>query len=211
MKKHTIRFASAVALVALCAVLAQGGGWSIITLKEFPDSAVAGKPLVLTFTVRQHGNHPVSDLKPMIRATAGKQEVTVAARPTKNAGEYTASLLMANPGEWTISIDGGFNAEDKTRAYNSMVLPPLSVGRAEALTKLSHEAQGSRLFVAKGCVGCHAAGSDKDVTTKQFAKDYLRMFLADPSIRRVEMPNLGLSENEITALTAYLTRPVKGN
>lgn len=211
MKKRAIRLVSAVVLLALCSVFAQAGGWSVITLKEFPDYAIAGKPLALTFTVRQHGNHLVSGLKPLLRATAGAHEVTVTAKPTKNEGEYTASLLMANPGDWTIRIDGGFNPEDKTREYNAMVLPPLSVVRGEAVTKLSHETQGSRLFVAKGCVGCHAAGGNNDVTTRQFAKDYLRMFLADPSIRRVEMPNLGLSENEITALTAFLTRPDKGN
>ena len=64
------RFWSLAALAALLAVInAYGGGWSAITLKDTPGFAVAGKPLALTFTVRQHGNNLLSGLKPSIRAT----------------------------------------------------------------------------------------------------------------------------------------------
>src|SRR4026207_1506428 len=45
------------------------GGWAVVTLSEFPDYAVAGKPLNLTFAVRQPGVTLLSDLKPSVSAT----------------------------------------------------------------------------------------------------------------------------------------------
>ncbi len=45
----------ALLLTLTLTTLAFAGGWAIITLNEFPDYAVAGKPLNLTFSVRQHG------------------------------------------------------------------------------------------------------------------------------------------------------------
>ena len=206
MKKHLARIVSAVTLLSVTAVLAYAGGWSIITLREFPDSAIEGRPLNLTFTVRQHGVTLLTGLQPVVHAGAGSTDLKAAAKATKNPGEYSASIVLPSAGTWTVRIDGGFNPEDKTRVYNSVTMPPLVVNRADTPgTPMSHETRGSRLFVSKGCVGCHAAGSDNDVTKKKLAGDYLRRFLADPSIRTVDMPNLALSDNEIGALVAFLT------
>ena len=47
-------------------------------------------------------------------------------------------------------------------------------------------------------------GSEQDVTRKHFAADYLKKFLADPSIRKVDMPNLKLKQDEISALIAFI-------
>ena len=77
-------------LVLAAAVSAFAGGWAVITLNDFPDYAVAGKPLNLTFAVRQHGVTLLTGLHPTIRATTtsgptAKSNVT----RTKERGEYT--------------------------------------------------------------------------------------------------------------------------
>jgi hypothetical protein len=184
------------------------GGWSIISVDDFPDYVMAGKPLTLTFSVRQHGNNLLRGLKPAVHAsTPGGDAVVATATPTSNAGEYSATLSLASPGDWTLRVDGGFNADDRSRQYNSVVLPPLRVIRDGSATPHFSEAdRGSRLMVTKGCVGCHSPGSDRDVTRKQLAVDYLKTFLADPSLRKVNMPNLKLKETEISALIAFINR-----
>jgi hypothetical protein len=82
--------------------------------------------------------------------------------------------------------------------------------------------RGKRLFVAKGCITCHVHGSvdpagtlqlkavGPELTQKRYAPDYLRMYLADPSIRApstpnaMRMPNLGLKPAEIASLVAFV-------
>jgi hypothetical protein len=198
-----------VALIAASAAGLSAGGWSVITLTNFPDYAMAGKRLTLTFTVRQHGNNLISGLKPAIHASvAGGAAMVAHAKPTSNPGEYSASLVLDTVGDWAITIDGGFNPEDKGRGYNSIALPPLRVIRAGSapLVLFSDAERGASLMVTKGCVSCHAPGSDRDVTRKRLASSYVKMLLADPSVRQIEMPNLRLSPGEITSLAAFVSR-----
>jgi hypothetical protein len=183
------------------------GGWSVITLADFPDYAMAGRPLTLTFSVRQHGQKLVSGLKPSVQAsTPGTPAVIVRATPTSRAGEYTATLELNRVGDWSIVVDGGFNADDKARSYNSIALPPLRVIPADSapLVLFSEAERGSVLMVTKGCVSCHAPGGDRDVTKRHLKADQVKVFLADPSGRQIEMPNLGLRPPEISALASYL-------
>jgi hypothetical protein len=196
----------AVAVLTVAITAAYAGGWSIITLNHLPDYAIAGKPIPLTFSVRQHGSTLISDLKPTLRAvTAAGLEVKAAATPTQHPGEYTATLVFPAPGDWTIKIDGGFNPEDKTRAYNSVTLRPLIVIHGDGSTRVSVSkgARGDALFVAKGCVGCHS-DSARNVKHTQLAAPDLKKFLADPGTAGVEMPDLKLKEDEIAALVAFI-------
>jgi hypothetical protein len=193
---------------AVAAVYA--GGWSVITLKEFPDHAVAGEPLTLTFTVRQHGNKPQRGLKPTLQATMpGQAGVGAVGKPTGGDGEYRATLNFPTPGEWKIRLDGGFNPADKTRESNSMVLPPLRVVAETSAVRPAYSEvdRGGRLAVSKGCLACHRPGSDKEIPTKPYATAYLKSFLADPGMRTENMPNLKLTDAEISALVAFINRP----
>lgn len=202
------RLLMVLALLVFAAAGASAGGWSVITVADFPDYAMAGRPLTLTFAVRQHGQSLVSGLKPSVQAsTPGAPAVVVRAAPTARAGEYTATLELPRVGDWSIVVDGGFNADDKTRSYNSIALPALRVIRAESapLVLCSEAERGAVLMVTKGCVSCHAPGGDRDVTKRHLKADQLTSFLADPSVRQLEMPNLGLKPAEITALASYLT------
>jgi hypothetical protein len=198
----------AAAFVAAAAAGLSAGGWSVITLNDFPDYGMAGKPLGLTFSVRQHGIHPVSGLKPVVKASApGVAPVVVQALPTTKAGEYTATLLLEKTGDWSLVVDGGFNPEDKTRRYNAVTLPLLRVVPAGAapLVLFSEAERGATMLVTKGCVSCHGPGTDRDLLRKQLGAEAVKAFLADPAARQIDMPNLGLKPAEISALAAYLS------
>ena len=211
LKKDLIRLI--LPLLALFTLVSSvlAGGWAIITLNDFPDYAVAGKPLNVTFAVRQHGQTLLAGLQPTVRATAANGLVAkAAAMPGTDKGEYTAKLTFPQAGEWTITVASGFNA-------NATTLPSLKViapGNPEP-GPYSPATRGLRLFTAKGCIGCHrhvevnpehTTDAKFDLTGKRFPPDYLRKFLADPSIKPAEMPNLKLKEDEIEALAAFLNK-----
>ena len=201
---------SILAVLTLTAV-ATAGGWATITLNDFPDHAVAGAPMKLTFIVRQHGQTLLSGLQPTIRATttsglSAKGTAAAAAKP----GEYTAALTLPQPGEWTITITSGFNESNLT-------LPALKViaAGAPAPAPFTAATRGLRLFSAKGCTGCHThfevnpkpnADARLNLTGKRFQHDYLKRFLADPGIKPAEMPNLNLKQDEIEALAAFINK-----
>jgi hypothetical protein len=212
-RKRTLTLIAAL-LSCVLAPAAFAGGWAIITLSDFPDYTVAGKPLQLVFAVRQHGQTLLNNLKPSVTAkTNGGLVRKMDAVPTRSTGEYTATLTLPEAGEWTITIASGFNDSATT-------LPTLKVIGAGAPVPLafSPATRGVRLFTAKGCVGCHRhlevnperqTDAKFDLTAKRFPPDYLKKFLADPSIKPAEMPKLNLKDEEIDALAAFINKNLK--
>jgi mono/diheme cytochrome c family protein len=205
---------SVASLVLVATVYA--GGWAIVTVRDLPEYAVAGKPLQLTFMVRGHGVSPLANIEPEVVAKSGKNTVKARAFPTKKTGEYTASLALSRPGNWTIQITG---------TVDDPILPELTViaPGSPAPSALSQSALGKRLFVSKGCIGCHVnrevraenqGGVGPDLTGKRFPETYLKSLLADPKAtfgskpegQGWEMPNLELTKSEIAALTAFVNR-----
>jgi len=186
------------------------GGWAAITVEDLPDYGVVRQPLNLTFTVRQHGVTKLSDLEPRVEARgAGTTAAAVAVR-TKEEGQYSARLVLPQAGEWTITIHSGFGASRVT-------LVPMQVidAGAQAPAALAVADRGRRLFVAKGCLTCHLHGDvsgsgvvavGPELTNRPLAPEYLRRFLADPSMigSANQMPNLNLKPTEIVALIAFL-------
>ena len=202
------------AILVLPGVSALRGGWASITLDHLPEYAVAGKPLTLSFVVRQHGVTPLKGLKPTIEARAGGVNARAAASAGKSDGQYVVSLELPEPGDWTLTIHSGFGPSKLTllplRTVAADAAPPAAAAEPE---------RGRQLFVAKGCVGCHvraeaalAEGGEfgPSLTGKRYAADYLKRFLADPSIPdrprsgTFVMPNLELKPTEISALVAFL-------
>ncbi len=187
------------------------GNWAIVALNEFPEYAVAGTRLKLSFTVRQHGLTLLSGLRPTVTATTADGLIAkAAAAPGKGRGEYTAVLTLPQPGAWTITVVSGFS--DTT-----LVLPALKVIPPEAAppAPFSPATRGLRLFSTKGCVGCHrhaevnperVSDAKFDLTGKRFPQDYLGKFLADPSIKSAEMPNPKLKDDEVIALAAFINK-----
>ena len=212
-RKQFVPIAVSLALLVVMTGTAVAGGWAIVTLSDFPEYAVAGKTLKLTFAVRQHGVTLLSGLRPNVRATTpGGLTAKANAVPAKEKGEYTAELALPQPGNWTITVVSGFNDSQVT-------LPPLKVIEAgtAAPAAFSPSTRGVRLFASKGCVGCHrhievnperVTDAKFDLTGKRFPQEYLKKFLADPSIKPAEMPNLNLKADEIDALAAFINKLV---
>ena len=73
--------ASVASLVLVATVYA--GGWMIMTLRDLPEYAVAGKPIQLTFMVREHGVSPLDGLTPKIAAKSGTKLVETSAVKTR--------------------------------------------------------------------------------------------------------------------------------
>jgi hypothetical protein len=215
-----LRFALAVAALLSLVIVASAGGGNLITVKSFPDFAVAGKPLNLTFRVFVPSQDPPGKLQPLVRASSANGAVArVEAKPGAVPGEYRATLSLTEPGDWSIVID----AQGTSKLP---VLPVIAPGAPEP-PPLPLETRGLRLFVSKGCNGCHYRGDEvegsgygPDLTGRRFAPEYLRKFLADPSITPVpdvvcsrnrcgspyEMPNLHLNKAEIAALVAFINK-----
>jgi len=74
-------------------------------------------------------------------------------------------------------------------------------------------ARGKQQFVAQGCYGCHTIekfgtpiGPDLSKVGAKYPEERLVRWLRDPeSVRPAHMPKLELTEEQITALAAYLS------
>ena len=189
------------------------GGWASVTLEDVPDYLVAGQPVTLTYTVRQHGEEPLSGLNTSIEARSGDLAATA---PVTDAGKgrYTTTLNLSRPGDWTITITTGFWPRRVS------LLPIKVIAAGQAAPTLTDAARGQRLFMAKGCVTCHvhrdvpAEGVKygPELSDRRFDATELTQFLiSPPKALRARgstkmMPNLGLKPKEIAALVAFLNR-----
>jgi cytochrome c2 len=261
---------------------AMAGGWAVITLDELPGEIVAGEPLEIGFTVRQHGVTPLDGLTPTVSAHRSGASVTEEAKAQGQSGHYVAVLTFPQAGEWEWSIQAFSGnqpmppltvneAPVANRNSNRRSIPPnlpllagslglaglvfgsfftfrrkarwaialilagliLSAGSivsaaeqptaqpgAVVLSAGSSAPQvevGRRLFIAKGCMICHAHSETNkvrefgvdvgpDLTKVVASPEYLRMWLKDPASVKstAQMPALGLSAAEIEALIAFI-------
>ena len=146
--------ATAVLFLAVWSV--HGGGWAVVTVDDLPDYVVAGEPFTLDFSVRQHGMHLTEAPGARVVATNGRREITVPAAAGQSVGYYSSTITLPDPGDWTLTI----------RGWQEMTLLPIEAvtpGRPAPPPAEARE-RGRRLFVAKGCIGCHAhEGVDRPV------------------------------------------------
>lgn len=206
------RFAPLVLVLPALAAIA--GGWAVTTVEDLPDHVVAGRPLSLEFTVRQHGVRPMTGLEPQVEVRGRGGPMRAMAAPAGAAGRYRATLTLPEPGDWTLTIHSGFGKSRLT------LLPITATAPGATPAALSDRERGQRLFVAKGCVTCHVHGAvagsgtyavGPELTERPLAPDYLARYLADPSISPSNrsrgdgaMPDLDLDLAEIAALVAFL-------
>ena len=212
--------ASTVAFVA-------AGGWAVVSVAKIGDAWVAGKPLQLTWQVRQHGTTPLYGLQPTLEARAGSRRITGVTWAFDEDGQkgYRGRITFPEPGTWQVTIHSGFGRSRAVlvpwRVVDSVT--PV-VGFVEAhlaklgIAPLPEAERGRRMFAALGCVTCHvhrAVGITGEVSTfgpdltdRRFPPDYLARFLADPSIKPPtngrRMPNQRLREKDIAPLVAFL-------
>src|SRR5262245_36732278 len=94
--RSTLAMAALLSLVTMVSA----GGWDIVTLKDFPDFAVAGKSLSLTFRVWVPSEAPLRGLHPVVRATHARGlEIKANTEAGSTAGEFTAALMLPEPGD----------------------------------------------------------------------------------------------------------------
>ena len=200
------------------------GGWAVVTVDDLPEYLVAGKPVTLSFVVRQHGVTPLDGLKPRLTIRNGSDSTSVMAMHASGRGQYAATMTAPRAGEWSVRIESGFMNAERTllpiRAIAVGGAPPRALADAE---------RGHQLFIAKDCVTCHVRGADSprggspgpDLTGKRYPVDYVAKFLADPESsplsrttqpNGLRMPKLDLKEREIASLVAFLNSeaPVLG-
>ena len=138
------------------------GGWDLVTVKDFPDFVVAGKTLELTFTVWVPSLAPLNGLHPVVRATDPKgSAVRAIAKAGTATGEYTAALVLPEPGEWVIAVDTEYESAATlsplkviapgTAAPNPLALPnprlsPLHVERLQRVPSSSGGEGGAPLW-----------------------------------------------------------------
>jgi mono/diheme cytochrome c family protein len=206
-------FAVALSAVAASAFTVGRGGWAVITVEDLPEHLVAGKPIAVSFVVRQHGVTLLSGLKPTVFAKSGNAQVQAAAIPGKKDGSYSSTLVVPSGGDWTITIASGFMNSNVTLAP----LQALTTGSPTPRVIAAAE-RGKQLYVAKGCTTCHVHGAVEasgrvkagpDLTPKRYQAEYLAKLLDDPSIARTPgqmntMPKLELRPTEVAAITAFI-------
>jgi len=213
MKRFAIGAAVA-AIIAFIAGFTSFGGWAVVSVAKIPDGWVTGKPLQLTWTVRQHAVSPLYGLKPTIQARSGSKVIEGTTWEFNEQGTrgYRGRLTFPNPGEWQVTIYSGFGR-------SNAVLVPWNVYDSESKIPTFTEAErGRRMFASLGCVSCHVhrdvdikgqlSDFGPDLSEKKLPAEYLAKFLANPSIKPPtngkQMPNLQLKGKDIPALIAFI-------
>lgn len=183
------------------------GGWAVTTVDDFPDYAVAGKPLTLTWMVRQHGHTVLTDLHGSVEAVSGRQRFSIPA--SRSGGKYSVTLTFPTQGRWTMAIRHGFGGETRALPALRVVAPTQPTPAA-----IPEVTRGQRLFVTKGCITCHGEiKAGPKLAGRRFDNAWLATFLAKPArssaLPRNEapMPDLGLLPREVAALVAFVNAP----
>jgi cytochrome c2 len=190
----------------------RAGGWGVTTIENWPQNVVAGKPVTVTFVVRQHGVHPITDIGPVFefRNLKTSEVFQAKAKVQPRLARFITTFTFPSAGEWRWEVT----------SWPQQQMPNVTVHAAAPTTRAS--ADGKTLFVAKGCQMCHAhttvtrSGEFRDafgvegapsLSPNKWEADYLRVWLKDPKAVKplANMPNLGLRDKEIDALVTFLT------
>lgn len=194
--------------------LPSGGVWQWVINDGFVTADAFGLP----------GGQPMPDL--MVLGTAPASQP--ASLKFSGVGWVSALSLLGAAGGLLLLIRtrrpwaAGLLLSSAIMAGLSFALPSQAAPTTSAPVSASDsspEAMGRALFLAKGCVMCHAhtefaeirkAFGDfsigPDLSLVPNAAEYLHTWLKDPKALKptAEMPNLELNETEIEALVAFL-------
>ncbi len=114
---------SLLAAAALPASVAGAGGWATAGVSPPPDGMSGGDTWNAQVTILQHGQTPLSGVKPTvtIRNDAGKA-ITFAAKPTGKPGVYVAKVRFPSGGDWRYEVYDGFTQHGgaKTHTFGSV-------------------------------------------------------------------------------------------
>ena len=226
MKRLSLGILGAV-LVASTVAFTSMGGWAVVTIMKIPDAWIAGKPLQLTWFVRQHGTSKLEGLQPTLEARSGSRRITGRTWAFEEDGQkgYRGAITFPQAGVWQVTINSGFGRSkavllpwrvvDSVRTVRGTVEDHL---KTLGIRPLSEPEHGRRMFAALGCVSCHthsavpirgeAAEFGGDLTNRRFPAEYLARYLANPSIKPAtngkRMPSLDLRPKDIAPLVAFI-------
>jgi len=106
----TVTFALFCAFI-LFAAPASAGGWATITFDPLPTEIQAGKPVLVRFLVKQHGNTAVHSAfgEPLVamvqfRITPDGKSSSVEATPDKEVGYYVATITFPEQGNYEVMV-----------------------------------------------------------------------------------------------------------
>lgn len=141
----------------------------------------------------------------------GKDETSVPAVARSAQGTYAATFTAPLVERVFLTIKSGFGNSD-LRLYAQ---PVVAAGQGASRPHMGVADRGRVLFVAKGCNTCHANADLTDrpdnvaITVgpalggRRLARQYVVQKLTGPASQA--MPDLGLSQAEVTALAAFLS------
>jgi mono/diheme cytochrome c family protein len=194
------------------AAVVDAGGWAVITVLHLPDYVVVGRPVTLTYAVRQHGRRLLDHLEGRLVMRLGAHAIYAFASRSSRSGHYSATFTLPYPGDWTVDIESGFS-----EGVGTTQLRLEAIGAAAAAPIVTDVERGRRLFNGKGCIACHTHGAvgrgnvnvGPELTARRYLPSYLRQFLAHPTDTPSaksgsEMPDLDLFETEIASLIAFI-------
>ncbi len=201
------------------------GGWAVITVVNPPEALEAGSIYRMEYVVRQHGVTLLTGLRGTVVVQDGSPAeatpISVQSTPGSSAGHYTATIRIPEADQVTLSIRSGFSGG----GWGDLTLMSIPVTRAgRARPVLAEAERGHRLFVAKGCGTCHVNGDvpefaamnrvmavAPELTGRRLEAAYVRQRLTNPSSlpkigdTPVRMPDLALSEGEVSALVSFIS------
>lgn len=149
---------SALALAAVGAAPASGGGWATVALSSAPEGVRAGETWAAEITVLRHGVTPTDGAAPSltIRNQETASSETFAAEPAGETGVYTARVVFPEAGQWGFEIDNGLAAtgygESATTTYAPVTVEAGSGGSRRSFPALP-------LGVVAAAVALAAAGA----------------------------------------------------
>jgi cytochrome c551/c552 len=201
------------AAAALPAGAVRTGGWAVTTIDPIAAAPVAGRPIRITFTVRQHGVRPVNVAAAIEIVAHDGAETAFSGRPLALPGRYAALVTFPQAGSWRWRVLQGL--------FGPQGLGSITVRRPGQSPTPALD--GRSLFRAKGCVGCHVGpdvasltgmGPRLDAFAERMAgaagRAYIRQSIREPSAVIVPnangwaMPVLALSDAEIDRLTRFI-------
>ena len=96
MRRLTLVLAVFALALAALATPALAGGWAVTTFDDMPGQLVSGKEYALGYTIRQHGETPISVAKTEILAVAVSGR-TLSLRASRKAPWATTSQRSSSP------------------------------------------------------------------------------------------------------------------
>ncbi|NJM39860.1 MAG: c-type cytochrome [Anaerolineae bacterium] len=185
------------------------GGWGVTTIDHWPQNVVAGKPVTVTFVVRQHGIHPITEIGPVFefRNLSTGETFQARSKVQPRLVRFITTFTFPSAGEWRWEVT----------SWPQQQMPNVTVHATAPTTPASTD--GKTLFVAKGCSMCHAHSAAMNsgelygvdgapsLSPNKWDAEYLRVWLKAPKTVKplTKMPNLGLRDKEIDALVTFLT------